>query len=63
MCKPDRHLEGLSRYGGFSNSQEMCSILAEITHEPVSVVDGVLWRLAEKGVIKQFEIMELTKDL
>lgn len=63
VAKPDRHLQMITEYSGFSDVHELCAKIASITDEPVAVVDGVLWRLAERGLIEQFDIFELTRTL
>lgn len=60
VAKPDRHLQRISERSSFSDAHELCSLIAEITSEPISVVDGVFWRLSELGLVDQFEIFELT---
>jgi len=62
VAKPDRHLNKISESNGFENAHELCEAIAKQTHEPISVVDGVLWRLSEKRITSQFEIFHLQKS-
>ena len=48
LGKPDRHLEVLAKRADFRDSFEMCSCISSLTEYPLSVVDGVLWRLSEQ---------------
>ena len=61
VAKPDRHILRMSEAYGFQNVQEFCSLIAEITREPISVVDGVLWRISELGLSDQFNFGELAQ--
>ena len=53
VAKPDRHLQRLSEALGTS-TEEMCSMIAAYTSEKVSVVDLVLWRLSEQGLVSDY---------
>jgi hypothetical protein len=44
VAKPDRHLVRLAEDLGFSNAQDMCRLLSQLTGDLQSVVDIVLWR-------------------
>ena len=44
IAKPDRHLINLAKELGYGDVQELCSNIANITSEPIAVVDLVLWR-------------------
>lgn len=46
VVKPDRHLARISNAAGFDTPHELCSKIAEITGERLSVIDLVLWRYA-----------------
>ena len=46
VAKADRHLMRLSSIAGFSDVQEFCSTISEMTDDPINVVDIVLWRYA-----------------
>lgn len=48
VAKPDRHLERLSTAMGFENPLQLCSCLSKESNDPISVVDLVLWRYAER---------------
>lgn len=45
-AKPDRHLASIADRLGYSDAHALCSEIAEVTDEPVPVVDIVLWRFA-----------------
>ena len=50
FCKPDRHLVRIAR--GYSMTpEELCHKLAKETGERIGVVDVVLWRAANLGII------------
>jgi hypothetical protein len=44
VAKPDRHLINLAKELGYGDVQQLCSNIANITSEPIAVVDLVLWR-------------------
>ncbi len=44
VAKPDRHLVNLAKELGYRDVQQLCSYIANITSEPIAVVDLVLWR-------------------
>jgi hypothetical protein len=44
LAKPDRHMLRLTRRLGFTDPQTLCESLAQLTGDPVSVVDIILWR-------------------
>ena len=62
VAKPDRHLNRISESNGFKNAHELCEAIASQTREPISVVDGVLWRLSEKRMTAQFKIFHLQRS-
>jgi len=43
-AKPDRHLMRLADHFGYSDVQEMCKALSDVTGERIGTVDVVLWR-------------------
>jgi len=62
ISKPDRHLLRIADACGFSSSQKLCACLAEVTGDPVSVVDIVLWRYAtlDRDYLDLFKLMPAT---
>lgn len=44
--KPDRHLCRVAKATGYDSVGELCESISEITGDPVSVVDLVIWRFA-----------------
>lgn len=46
VVKPDRHLVRIAKATRFPNPYDLCSLIAEITGDRISVVDLVLWRYA-----------------
>lgn len=46
VAKPDRHLSRLAECCGYSETQALCTNIAQFTGDPVDVVDVVLWRFA-----------------
>lgn len=46
VVKPDRHLVRMTAAAGFSDPEDLCSVLAEITGDKLAVIDVVLWRYA-----------------
>ncbi len=44
VAKPDRHLMHVSAVLGFSEPNELCNVIAEISGDPIKVVDLVIWR-------------------
>ena len=46
VAKPDRHLIRISKKAGFATPNDLCAAVAEVTGEPINVVDLVLWRYA-----------------
>jgi endonuclease III len=46
FAKADRHLSRLSKCLGYSNVQNFCKELSEISEDTIQVVDIVLWRFA-----------------
>jgi hypothetical protein len=51
VVKPDRHLVRIAREHGFENCNVMCDELSRHTGDKVSVIDIVLWRSANLGLI------------
>lgn len=54
VAKPDRHLERLAALHR-TTTAELCRCLAAVEGEPVRVVDTVLWRACNLGLIKVVE--------
>ncbi|SRR5579871_1365872 len=46
VAKNDRHLAKFAEQYGFSSAHTLCQVIADMTGEPKSVVDIVLWRFA-----------------
>ncbi len=46
VAKPDRHLKRIANILGYNDPQELCSDIASISSDKISVVDIVLWRYA-----------------
>lgn len=46
ISKPDRHLVRISEIAGFSNSNNFCNEISDITGDKPEVVDVILWRYA-----------------
>lgn len=46
VSKPDRHLCRVARVAGFDTVQQLCEEISDVTGDPVSVVDLVIWRFA-----------------
>lgn len=46
FAKPDRHMIRFARHLGFADPQGLCESLAQLTGDPVSVIDIILWRYA-----------------
>ncbi len=46
IAKPDRHLQRVSSLFGYTSPDQMCSAIASIVREDVSVIDLVIWRFA-----------------
>ena len=46
VVKPDRHLERITKATQFANPHDLCSSIAEMTGDRITVVDLVLWRYA-----------------
>jgi hypothetical protein len=46
VVKPDRHLVRIAHAAGFDTPHEICSKIAELTGDRLSVIDLVLWRYA-----------------
>jgi len=51
VVKPDRHLVRIANHYKFPNCNEMCLQLSKQTGDKVSVVDIVLWRSANLGLV------------
>lgn len=47
VAKPDRHLLRIVGKLGWSDVQEMCAAISEVTGDSIAVVDLVFWRFAE----------------
>jgi len=46
VAKPDRHLKRIAREFGYNSPDKLCSEIAEMLGEKISVVDLVFWRFA-----------------
>ncbi len=46
VVKPDRHLVRITEATKFANPHDLCSLIAEMTGDKITVVDLVLWRYA-----------------
>ncbi len=44
VAKPDRHLQRIADKFGYTDVQEMCKYISEITEERIGTVDVILWR-------------------
>lgn len=50
VVKPDRHLMRVSKHFGFGGPTEFCAAIADMSGEPLKVVDLVVWRyLADRA--------------
>lgn len=56
FAKADRHLTRLSRFLAYTNVQDFCNTISEVSGDPIPVVDIVLWRYAtlRKNYIAEF---------
>jgi hypothetical protein len=61
FAKPDRHLSNLAAHLGYNNVQQLCRDIAEITDEPVPVIDLVLWRYSTLCHRNAYELWKFTK--
>jgi hypothetical protein len=63
VAKPDRHLLRLVDKLGFSSAQHLCLAIADITDDPIPVIDLVLWRYSTRysHKINQFAANLMTK--
>lgn len=55
FAKPDRHLERIAQDHG-TTPAEMCAALAEASGDRIGTVDLVVWRAAERGLIKTLSL-------
>ncbi len=46
VAKPDRHLVKIAKKNGYNSVQKLCSDIANVIGDKISVVDLVLWRYA-----------------
>jgi hypothetical protein len=46
VAKPDRHLIRIANSAGFTDVQEFCNEIANLTGDSISVIDIVFWRFA-----------------
>ncbi|WP_321326415.1 hypothetical protein [Thiomicrorhabdus sp.] len=53
VAKNDRHLARMAFNWGYSDAHEFCSDISELTGEPASVVDVILWRFAAISTQKE----------
>lgn len=51
VAKPDRHLKRVSKKYGFDDVQEFCEEISNMTGDRVGVVDVVVWRYCNLGLI------------
>jgi hypothetical protein len=51
VIKPDRHLVRIAKENGYKDCYSMCAVLSCETGDKVSVIDIVLWRAANLGMI------------
>jgi hypothetical protein len=49
--KPDRHLVRIAKEHGYIDCNTMCNFISAETGDKVSLVDIVLWRAANLGMI------------
>jgi hypothetical protein len=49
VTKRDRHLVRASQKFGFRNPEGFCKAIAEVHHEPIKVIDLVIWRFLASG--------------
>lgn len=54
LVKPDRHLTRFAVKTGYKSAERMCSTIAEIVGDSLSVIDIVIWRYAT--IANRFEI-------
>lgn len=57
FVKPDRHLERIAEAEG-TTPADLCAVLAEASGDRVGTVDYVLWRAAERGLIKTMKLAQ-----
>lgn len=57
VAKPDRHLLRIAYQEGFSDVQDFCSQISQMSGDSIPVVDIVLWRFAtvEKDYLTKFK--------
>jgi hypothetical protein len=58
-AKPDRHLQRVSSLFGYRSPDVMCSAIASIVSDDVSVIDVVIWRFAtlDKNYLEFFGLV------
>lgn len=52
VAKPDVHLQRLTNLFGFESANELCKFISKATGDRIGVVDFVLWRAMNLGVMK-----------
>lgn len=52
VAKPDRHLLRVAEKFGYTDIQEMCRQVSKRTGDRIGVVDVVIWRACEQGIMK-----------
>jgi len=50
VAKNDRHLQRLATDSGFRDAERLCGYIADVTGDPIPVVDIVLWRMCVIGL-------------
>ena len=57
VCKPDVHLQRIADAHG-ETPQALCERLAKASGDRIATVDLILWRAAERGLIKTRELVK-----
>jgi len=65
IVKPDRHLQRVSSFFGYRSPDSMCSAIASIVPDDVSVIDLVIWRFAtlDKNYLDFFGLVSAAEDV
>jgi hypothetical protein len=63
VAKNDRHLARMAFNWGYSDAHEFCSDISELTGEPTSVVDVILWRFAAISIQNKSRLQVAQKML
>jgi hypothetical protein len=63
IVKPDRHLQRVSSFFGYKTPEMMCSAIASIVPDDISVIDVVIWRFAtlDKNYLDFFGLVSSTR--